>query len=838
LQALHRFSGFDVQVAQRRLLVGGQAAVIGARAFDVLCALVERPGQLVSKRELLDTVWPDLVVEENNLVVQIGTLRKLLGADAIATIPGRGYRLVAQPLGIERDARVGGVDALPSGANLASHPHPLVGRAGDLADVCALLATHRLLTVTGAGGVGKTRVAEHVLQARRADFEHGVAWVELASQSDPLLLPGTIAGALGLPIGGGEPLTGLAAALSSLNVLICLDNAEHLIDEVAHVAQALLDAAPRLRLLVTSQAPLKLAGECVYHLEPLGLPDPQASLQEAARCGAVELFIQRAAAADRRFQFDAQTLPSVLSICSQLDGVALALELAAARVPMLGVTTLAQSLDERLHMLNQGRRDAPERQRTLRAALEWSHALLNSTEAVVFYRLGVFVGGFSLEAARQVAADGSIDSWQVVDALGALVDRSLVAVDGGESPRYRLLESARALATERLAASGEESIVRQRHADATTQHFLAITAASRDGHCGVDEAVERLDPDLDNGRTALAWFLAHGDATGAVSLAPSMSAALTMSRHAERSRLFDVTTPLVSDALPPAVRATWAAACSGHWYWRKPLLAIEWAQLAVNLYRELRDEGGLYRSLSMLGMAASRADDRATCEATCAELNRFDAKRFSARLQFMASTAQFLWADRTGDVARMMKLLGEQLKLAKAAGDSANVHNVLSNLADTELTAGLVDDAVAHGKELESRLRGTRHQTALAYAQVGLTGALLAQGDLVSARDMAHQAWPLAVRFDIKHPLADILALLAATEGRMADACRLRGYADAGYITYGLVRQTAELRAAERADELARASIGDAAFEQLRIEGTALSDGDAYRIALEGLASS
>jgi len=829
------FGHFAVKPAERQLLIGGQPAPLGSRAFDLLVALIEHRDRVVTKNELLDLVWPGLVVEEGNLAVQVSSLRKLLGAGSIATIPGRGYRFTAPPA--DTGVAVAAKAKTPPGlrTNLPPTLQPLIGRDDDLAALGALLADHRLVTITGAGGMGKTRLAERVLHERRDAFEHGGAWVELAALTDSALLPGTVAGAMGLQTGGGDPLQGLVSSLAPLQMLVAIDNAEHLVAEVAHLVQALLDGAPRLRVVVTSQAPLRLALERVYRLSGLAVPDADDELADALSYGAVSLFVQRALAVDRRFVADARTLPAIRRICARLDGVALALELAAARVPMLGVAGLAASLDERLQLLTQGRRDAPQRQSTLRAALEWSHALLSPTEAIVFRRLAVFAGSFSLDAARRVAADpegGGLNEWQVVEGLGVLVDRSLVAADPGELPRYRLLESARALALERLAASGEHDVLRERHAATTQQWFEQVTIESRDGVRGVDEAVALLDPDLDNARAALNWYLAREDAPGAISLAPSMSFALTISRHAERSRLWELTTPMMREELSPLVRATWAAACSGHWYWRKPALAIEWGREAVRLYRALGDAGGVYRALSVLGMALARADLREECEATCAELRRFDEGQFSARLRFMANAAYLGLADRHTDVVAMQQTLRHQLTLAESAGDTGNVLNVLSSLADTELAAGRVDDAVRHGIALEQRLRGTRHQTALAYARVGLIGALLAQGSLEAARAMTPQAWPLAVLFDIKYQLADNLALLAALEQRADGAAKLLGYANAGYVAYGLVRQTTETRAAERAGALARTLLGQQKFDRLLSEGAHLCDGQVLQIAL------
>jgi predicted ATPase/DNA-binding winged helix-turn-helix (wHTH) protein len=831
-----RFDGFEVRPRERQVLVEGAAVALGSRAFDLLLVLIECNGGVATKGEMLEAVWPGLVVEESNLSVQVASLRKVLGPDVIATIPGRGYRLTARPIDAPPSVSPRGAPAVALRTNLPPELPPLIGRDDDIAALGTLLAEHRLITITGPGGMGKTRLAERMLHDRRHGTEHGVAWVELAALTDPELLSGTIAAALGLQTAGGDPVQGLVVALSPLQMLVALDNAEHLIDDVARIVQALLDGAPQLRLLVTSQVPLRLAGERVYRLGALAVPDADEGGDDVLSYGAVRLFVERARAADRLFRVDEQSLPGILRICAQLDGVALAIELAAARVPMLGVAGVLALLDRQLDLLTQGRRDAPARQRTLRAALEWSHGLLSPIEATVFRRLGAFVGGFTLEAARRVASDPdvtSIDEWSVVDSLGALVDRSLVAVDTSDWPRYRLLESARMFALEQLAASGEERAVRQRHARTTLQRFVAVTGDSLDGRCGVDDALALLDPDLDNARASLAWFLTEDDALGAVSLAPAVSFALTIARHAERSQLWETTAPLMSDTLAPDVRARWAAACSGHWYWRKPVLAIEWAQLAIGLYRELGDDSGVYRALSMLGMATARADMPTDCERACAELRRFDERQFSARLQFMGNAAYLGLADRRGDVAEMQQILRRQLVLAEAAGDTGNVHNVLSTLADTELAAGHVDDAVRHGTELEQRLRGTRHQSSLAYARVGLTGALLAQGALDAARTMACMAWPLAVQFDIKFPLADNLALLSAVEGRAASAAVLIGYADAGYAGYGLVRQLTEKRAAEQAVEIARVRLGIEQFERLRAEGAGLHDDIVLRLALE-----
>jgi predicted ATPase/DNA-binding winged helix-turn-helix (wHTH) protein len=834
---VHRFRGFEVRPAQRQLLVEGQPAVLGARAFDLLLALIERPGTLVSRHELLDAVWPGLVVEENNLAVQVGTLRKLLGAEVIATIPGRGYRFTAAAAGA---AGAGAVDRNAHPAiehrlrtNLPEVLPTLIGRDDDIAALGALIAQHRLVTITGAGGMGKSRLGERLLHDRRDTLEHGVVWVELAALSDPALLPGSITGALGLQIGGADPLRGLVAALAPLQILVALDNAEHLVDAVAQVVQALIDGTSRLQLLVTSQTPLRLATERVYRLGALELPDANDPWDDALGFGAVALFVERARAADHRFEVNAHTLPGIVDICAQLDGVPLAIELAAARVPMLGVAALAAALDESLRLLTQGRRGAPERQRTLRAALEWSHGLLDEVQAAVFRRLGVFVGGFSLEMARQVAADDdSIDEWVVVDTLGTLVDRSLVVADTSRMPRYRLLESARAVALEKLAASGESVATRRRHAQAALQRLTAIDDACMAGRIQVDDTRQLLEADLDNARAALAWMQASGDALGTVKLAPQLGPALTAARHQERAQMWEATAACLDDDMPAAARADWASAYSTFCADRKPESSAHWARTAVLLYRQTGDDRGVYRALGNLCIATARLGYREESAAAHQEMTRLESPAWSPRLRTYGAEAGYFVERFGGDFEAACRYMEHKEAIHAACGDTINLLTVQVNLADLDLQAGRIDDAVRRGRELERLARGTRHLDILDFARRNLTAALVAQGAIVEARAMAQAAWPLAVQFDFKHCFADYLSELAMREHRADAAARLLGYSEAIYAAYGSPREPNEAQAAERAERTAREQLGDVEFERLLREGRALHDDSVLAIAL------
>ena len=395
---------------ERRLLVAGQPVALGARAFDLLVELAARPGQLRSKNELIDAVWPGVVVEEGNLATQISTLRKVLGGDVIATIPGRGYRFTARleaPAPADTAAAASSRaasgqaepgDAVPAPWPSAPPPAPsplpttapaaappvlrtnlpqplpaLLGRADDLAALGALVDAHPLVSVVGAGGMGKSLLAQHLLASRRGTYPHGVCWVELAPLTDPAALPGAIARALGVPVGGSDALAGLCGALAPLAMLVALDNAEHLLEPLAVLVQALMGAASQVRIVVTSQVPLQLPAERVYRIGALAVPQGALPAEPARAFGAVALFVDRAQAADARFELTDANAPAVIDLCRQLDGLALAIELAAARAPMLGVHKLAASMGDRLKLLTGGRNrtaPAPPADPARRAGLE------------------------------------------------------------------------------------------------------------------------------------------------------------------------------------------------------------------------------------------------------------------------------------------------------------------------------------------------------------------------------------------------------------------------------------------------------------------------------------
>ncbi|MBB3281256.1 winged helix-turn-helix domain-containing protein [Mitsuaria sp. BK037] len=852
---------FELQPLERRLLVDGQPATLGSRALDVLIALIQRAGELVGKSELIDLAWPGVVVEENNLQVQVSALRKVLGGDVITTIPGRGYRFTARvedathaapprtslpssPLSSPRSPPPPATLALRT--NLPAGLPRLLGRDEDLAALLSLIEHHRLVTLVGAGGMGKTRLAQALLHSRTKAYPHGVCWVELAPVTDAAALPGAIAAALGIRLGAGEePLDGLAAALASLTLLLALDNAEHLLDATARIAGVLHAAAPGLRIVVTSQAPLKLPPERVYRLEALSTPQGAVSAAQALNFGAVALFVERAQAADARFALTDANAPAVIELCRALDGLALAIELAAARAPMLGVQRLAASLDERLRLLTSSRnRDAPARQQTLRAALEWSHGFLDERERIVFRRLAVIAGSASLELIQQVAGDApggrpvqgpldaqdpvELDEWAVLDAVTVLVERSLlvcVVGDDAESPpRYRLLDSPRAFARELLARSDEDDLVRDRHARAVATLCEALHHARLSGEIGVDAWGERARADLDNAREALLRAQALGDTDAALAIIAMLLFALPRTLHAERNALCDRFDALAGGAQGPMwLQASLGVAMQYLNSVHNPRAQAHMRRMVEVARARIDAPDGrfhLYRALAMsLAMPPAGREDED------AELCALEDPDWPPQRLHYGLIGLML---NRSDPREQLRLGHRIVANCRAGGDANPIY--LANLADAQLLAGDPEGAIRTGIALLAQLQPGRDEYGLAYARLNTAAAYLALGDTRSFRPLAEQGWPLAAKADLQRYWCQYLSLLAALEGRPRAAARLAGHVESG--TAGLLRfGENEALAGARAQRLAREALGAAEFERLKQDGMLLRNADIGALA-------
>jgi predicted ATPase/class 3 adenylate cyclase len=456
-----------------------------------------------------------------------------------------------------------------------------VGRDAELTQVRDLLAENRLVTLTGAGGVGKTRLAVQIAAQMTGEFADGVWYVDLAPITDPDVVPIAVVRALELPDQPGRStMDTLTRFVADRQMLVVLDNCEHLLDASGSLVVALLGAGAKLMLLATSREAIGVAGEVGWRMPSMSLADE-----------AIELFIDRARHARPDFAVDDDNAAAVAEICARLDGLPLAIELAAARVRALSLAEILDSLHDRFRLLTGGARTAVRRQQTLRASVDWSHALLTEPERVLFRRLAVFLGGFDLDAAQAVAGGGDVQRYQVLDQLSLLVDKSLVVADDrGGRTRYRLLETVRQYAAEKLGESCEADTVRARHRD----HYTAM-AALLDAPAGgnYEQHIEQADLEIDNLRAAFGWSRESSDIELALALASSLQP-LWQARGRLREGLTWFDTTLADDnvqhcEVAPAVRARALADSAALGLWAGAADSLNQAQQALAIAREVDD---------------------------------------------------------------------------------------------------------------------------------------------------------------------------------------------------------------------------------------------------------
>ncbi|MEP7207746.1 MAG: winged helix-turn-helix domain-containing protein [Casimicrobiaceae bacterium] len=841
-----RFGSFEVQPDQRRLLRDGHPVALGSRAFDVLVVLAERAGQLTSKTELLDLAWPGVVVEENNLQVQISTLRKLLGPQAIATIPGRGYRLALTPDGASAQAArsepAPPVDSAESAAlaDALTEAPVLYGRAEDVTALSDLIRRHALVTVVGPAGIGKTRLAQAVARALRSEFADGTRLVELAPLADPALVVTSVARALGLMVGDARTVLDLTVqALVGQRLLLVLDNCEHLLDAVDTMVAALRSGAATVHVLATSQELLRHPDEHIYRLGPLGLPSELTTVR-AREAGAVQLFVARVQAADPRFRLSVENVGAVVEICRRLDGIPLAIELAAARAPLLGVEGVLERLDERFRLLTAGSRLALRRHQTLRAAMEWSYSLLSGPEQTVFEELGVFAGSFSMGSAQALAANDGMDEWAVLDHLGALVDKSLVAVEGGSTARYRMLETTRAFALERLAGRGATAKAIRRHAEVMLDLFERFY---RDIFLGTSpaKAAEPLAADVDNLRGAVHWASqAGGDRRIAIALLGAAGSANGYLHYvalkAEGWQWCEMLRPLVDGSIPAADAARFWLACAELGSVPSPVASIQDAKRAIAIYRDLDDRQGTFLGCNALAyclLSTGQLDESKWALDAALEL------RDPAWLPWLRGRIDNIAAlvfDSLGALSEARAHALEYLAVGRQTGSLVDESQALTILADLDLSAGNARQAAAAASELLACRGALREGLAYGGNLRFLATALLSDDRLDEAEPVYREALPRVRQiYGTGAPVLYDAAMLIALRGRLDDAARVWSYAEGVYAREGRYPRPVARRIRDRLLALLAAERPSDTLARLYDEGRRLTDDEACALAFPTL---
>jgi predicted ATPase/class 3 adenylate cyclase len=742
------------------------------------------------------------------------------------------------------------LDALPN--NLPVQLTSFVGRGQELAEVVRLLRAGRFLTLTGAGGCGKTRLALQAAADALEAYPDG-AWVaELAPLADPEGVPGAVAEALGArPEPGQPPVPALVAFLRDRRLLLVLDNCEHLLEACARLADALLRGAPGLTVLAASREALGIAGETAWRVPSLPVPPPEAAEAGEARAGhgpspeagpggvggyaAVRLFAERAAAAAPGFALTPENAPAVARICRRLDGLPLALELAAARVRVLAPDQIAGLLDDRFRLLTGGSRAALPRQQTLRAAMDWSYALLAEAERALLRRLSVFAGGCTLAAAQAVCADGEAEgeAWAVLDRLTQLVDKSLVQAEpsAGET-RYRLLETVRLYARERLLESGEAAAVRDRH----LAWCLALTRAPAPPAAGPRPLPRRLTPEQDNLRAALEWGLETDPGAGLELAVAGADLWQWHSRHEEARRWLAA---YLARAPGPAAEAPASAPAPLAWHAR----ARYWlGRLAQELGEPERARGPLTESLALLRRAGDAAGE-ADALLSLGTVARGEGRLEEARRRFQAAAAigarigrpalvgdaqrslGLIWLER-GDLARARAVNEAALALyLQATGRGHGVVQlrlgVIARLeGDLARARRLLEEALAGEGE---RADAFRYGAWIGIAALGDLAAAEGDDGAAGARYREIVAEARGRGFGPGWELGLIgLGLLALRGGDPERAARLLGALTPAQLTRTRVHAPYAVPPAEAALAACRAALGGAAFEALLADARAL----------------
>ena len=906
------FGPFTLDLAAAQLRRDGAAVALRPKAFELLVTLARRPQELVTKEELLDSVWGRRFITEGVIKSSVSELRQALGDDPkaprwIETVARRGYRFGAA---VHGGAEPAAGPALPIGttpeaapraaAHATTHapPHPApgpgnvpspltpaIGRDAELALLATMLQTQRLLTICGPAGMGKTRLALDLAGSQRPAWRDGVWWVEMApiaaNGASPVALAATLRASLvqtlQLDVAAGISTAALARALQPLQLLLVLDNAEHLLTPLAPLLDALLAQATRLHVVVTSQEPLRLAGEQLLRLQPLTWPAAcdDDDTEQLLACSAVRLFVARVASRLPGFSLGPHQRQAVARICRELDGLPLALELAAARVPVLGVHGMADMLQagaDQLQLLTQGTRTAAPRQRTLRAALDWSHDLLDARQRCVLRRLAVFRGGFALAQAQAVCSDDALDGWAVLDAVQALVDKSLLsapsdaallaAAEAAAPPRLHMLESVRAFAHEQLVLAGEADRIAARHALAVGAYWAQADDAAL--QVPVLQWLALHAAEIDNLRAALRWARDAGPRQGEAQAAPATQATLaTLTAHtatlwhraglyaegrgwceAARSSLAQQagTAPGEASGLDLAEAAL---GIYGNVYPTSEVLAC--AERAAAGFAARADAPRQYYALYLVYQSRLRGNVQtgtAAQAALLAQMHALEQPGWVEVLTRFARAVQGYEHRRAGRTADYLAYCRDELLRCQRLGAVAEGWPPAQGLMLAEHDRGHLDDALAVGRQAlaDIRARGRLRQHGAFHA---LWTTMLAQhGDCAGARQALAEALPMLRGAGTVWMAHVALAWLAALESRPMDAARLLGWHAAVHRTQGRAQAGDTIERSLQAlhvhldgelgaTELARqqqlgAALGDDAAERLAMSsGADLANDDA-----------
>jgi len=750
--------------------------------------------------------------------------------------PEHVYQLLAPELGLEFPP-LRSLDALSH--NLPLQLTSFVGREAELAEITELIGTHRLVTLVGSGGVGKTRTSLQVAANLLDGSGDGVWFVELAPLASGDYIPTTVAQALGISLASeGDPVENLVRALKAENMLLVFDNCEHIIEPAARVLSAIVRGCPKVKILASSRQGLGIAGEITYRMPSLDVPSESDaatfSANEAALCTATALFVERARAVDRRFALGDENAPAIAEICRRLDGIPLAIELAAARVKILGPRQLRDRLNERFRVLTSGSRDVLPRQQTLRALIDWSHDLLDERERLLFRRLGIFINGFTLEGAVAVGSGDGLDDLDVFDVLSSLVDKSLVLAEpDGDALRYRLLESTRVYAREKLAAAGEQESTAGQHLRSLRERF-AEAWESRERSGRDTEIQELFAAEIDDVRAALDWALAGPDVRcGGELLAAIDSTWRSLSLVGEGTARLEAFAAALTDGDPALLSRLWATLADIGSHSGRKAWGFEAAGEALRLARASGDGPILRRALQEYAESAAGARRFGESQEALADAEAIPAPSARMRLRLLNGRASL--SLMRGDLDAAARAFEQLRRESRALGNLRAERAYLLNLAEVEHARGSTPQAIALVREILPAARAGSDHVMLAVLLANLAGYLLAVDDLPAARDAAREAIRAVAPCDPQSSYiavsAETLALALAND--LPRAARLAGYAAAALLRLGFEREFTDRKTHDRLTSLLGERLAPLDLERLLAEGAALVPEAAIALALD-----
>lgn len=818
----YRFGDFQLYPSLRLLFRGDDKVEIGQIAFSFILFMVENAGRPLSKDEITTGVWHRTVVGEATFRDNVTVFRDLFGRDALITLKTRGYQCA---LSVERLSDLPPeLTSAKSGApqdNLPPRTGTGFGRQAELDEARQSLARERALTVLGPGGIGKTWLAIELGRQLIPDYPGGVHLIALAAVRDATGIGSALAKAVGVALHGTKAsLDAITAALRTRpKLLLIFDSCDYAAQPAGVIVAALLERAPNVSVLATSQEVLHIPGERVLRLEPLPLDD------------AIDLFCDRVHAADHRFQPGANNRAGLTAICRRLDGMPHALELAAARVPGLGIDAVAERLgrNERFRMLSTGSQTLAARQQTLLATVEWSYGLLDAPDQRIFRRLSCFAGSFSREAAIAVAGTDRLDEWEIIDALQRLVNKSLLTFTDGGQPRYRLLETLRLFGAAKLTADGEDDLVASRRMDYLWNLFDAADDAWET--LPDTEWVKRYGLEVDNVRGVLDWALERPERTqSGIALCGAAGRLWHMLNLApEGRRHCDRFVELIDDETPLADAARLLKRAAMLWRLTDRQRAVATMARAAALYRQIDDRANLGAVLGLIG-------------GDCAYLGRYneakDVLDEAQNLLVHSNRPKSLFAINI-ELGLLAKIRNDAVgarsyqtiarDFARKANDALRENIAIFNLAEAEFLDGSLDRAVERAIEAISGLRAAGLELYVAQPLTNLAAYLLLQGNVPAARSYAEEALPMLIE-QAGHWLRLGLqgwAQIAALEGRYSEAAQLCGFVEAEYGRTGEIREQTEQALANAITEILASVLTQHDIEIWTLEGTGWSESQA-----------